>query len=450
MIKFFSVLKYGLTKLRLDLTKRGWFILLFLIILVFGPIKYAEDITATIIAITLTFIQISLAIFTACYAKFLQNNLLLSIEKYRSDFNEYNQTDNRIYSGKKTPLTIKIPTCRIFPFYGLKITWNFKNESPKNFAMLLKGRFPISQNLVNEISFPHRGIWEIENLSLELEDLFGLTNITWNIDNEQIKQNYTVYPEIVSASHFPILSSFYKTGDLITSSKEHLGEPLDLKRYHPSDGIKKISWKIFARSRVLMSRHQEAASSPEGEVALFCLARKTDDHAAAASLSYLRHLLDSDLEIIFGCLGQDQRIAHDLETAEAMLLEDVWKIKEDDINGNVLSFISNIKAEQTNLNLQTLLFILDYKLLAEETVFNTLTKLASELSSQQIEAIFLFTGEKPELNKNQEDTRSVPKKILEKLFLPPQPKHIYDSYYPQFMNTALKNRWQVYGEEEYL
>ena len=450
MIKFFSVLKYVFAKLRLDLTKRGLLILLFLIVLALGPIKYEGDITATIIAITLTFILLSVAIFTACYAHYLQNNLVLSIEKYRSGFGDYNQVEEKIFSGKKTPLTIKIPACRIFPFYGLKITWNFKNESPKDFALLLKGRFPISQNLVNEISFPHRGIWEIENLTLELEDLFGLSNISWIVNDEKVKQNYTVYPEEAPTSHFPILSSFYKTGDVITSSKEHLGEPLDLKRYHPSDGIKKISWKIFARSRVLMSRHQEAASSPEGEVALFCLARKTDDHTAAASLSYLQHLIDSDLEIIFGCLGQNQKIAHNLSSAEEMLLDNVWGIDTNDINGNVFSFISNIKEEQKDLNLQTLLFFLDYQILNDEKVFNTLTKIADELSSQQIEAIFLFTGTKPVISNNKDEKNNIIKANLKKLFLPPQPTYSSESFYPQFMNSALKNRWQVHSEEEYL
>jgi hypothetical protein len=101
----------------------------------------------------------------------------------------------------------------------------------------------------------------------------------------------------------PIIASSYREGDTISHPIDHHGDYYDIKRYHPSDGMNKLLWKLFAKSGDLLSRKPEESVSPEGQTVAFCLATRADDALASAFSRYLEHAESNETAIIASCLG---------------------------------------------------------------------------------------------------------------------------------------------------
>jgi len=102
------------------------------------------------------------------------------------------------------------------------------------------------------------------------------------------------------ADSVPVLTSSYRAGDLISDANERRGDPFDLKPYHPSDGIKKILWKVYAKTGELISRHPEQSMTPEGQVFIFSVNNVEDDHVCGAALDYTKKLEDLSLDVFSG------------------------------------------------------------------------------------------------------------------------------------------------------
>ena len=143
-------------------------------------------------------------------------------------------------------------------------------------------------------------------------------------------------------------------GDELTAQEERLGDYYDLKKYHPSDGAKKIVWKIYAKTKNLVSRHPEQSSSPSGEALVYCLAEKQDDETARRCLNYLEQIDNHDLQIAFDCLGNRHGEANDIQTAFNNCLGSVWNTTQkeniifDHIN-NLISRSSNVQVKELAL-----------------------------------------------------------------------------------------------------
>ena len=64
-----------------------------------------------------------------------------------------------------------------------------------------------------------------------------------------------------------------------------------------------VLWKTYARSGQLVVRRPEPADVPEGEVAIYVVARKNEDYVVGAFLSYLEELERGNITVIFGTDG---------------------------------------------------------------------------------------------------------------------------------------------------
>jgi hypothetical protein len=155
-------------------------------------------------------------------------------------------------------------------------------------------RFPL------DVRFPHRGEYRVTEVQCELRDRAGLTRFSWSIPHEQLLK---VAPITPADSSIPPMSSLCRPGDLVTDVHNRRGELFDLKPYHPADGMKKIVWKIFAKSGQLLSRHPEPAMTPEGQVLLFVFARAEDDVTAGEAIAFCRKLDELQLDLFLGCEG---------------------------------------------------------------------------------------------------------------------------------------------------
>ena len=187
-------------------------------------------------------------------------------------------------------------------YFALKARRVFLHDGPAAFTHVVKGKAPEDgkRYLLDEISFPHRGMWEMSGVAMSLEDALGLTRFTWWIE---LQGGVEISAPTLDVAPLPIVASSARAGDQLSQSRERAGDMFDIKQYDPSDGIKRILWKTYAKSGQLVVRRPEPSVIPEGEVAIFLVARPEEDYVAGALQGYLEQLIENQIVVLFGTDG---------------------------------------------------------------------------------------------------------------------------------------------------
>ena len=303
------------------------------------------DVIATIIAATFLF-TLTFALITGVINYFfIKNKLTLSLKQ--------NKKNQKIFSQKDEQFKYQYDKLRLFPFIQLRLNPVFKDSHFQPAPTIVRLQQQRTGQLPLSINFPHRGIWKIDHISCQLEDILGLTRFHFKAATPT---ELAVEPSLIPRKTLPLVVSSIIPGDELTAHEERLGDYYDLKKYHPSDGAKKIVWKIYAKTKELVSRHPEQSASPSGEALVYCLAGPNDDETARRCLDYLEQINEHDLKIAFDCLGNRHGEARDLPTAIQHCLSAVWssKHKEDKIFDHINSLISRPAAKSGSVQVKEL------------------------------------------------------------------------------------------------
>ncbi|MBX7144356.1 MAG: DUF58 domain-containing protein [Oligoflexia bacterium] len=297
---------------------RGFLLLLLATVFVVGPVRSDNDIVASVLSYSLLISLSGFGIMTLTQALRLRRSV--SMQAYPPD------TDGSVITaGTPCRVIIRTTPVSILPFFSLKVSAEFDQEALPSMEHRITGSSDAPRTLAETIMFPHRGLWRIRCFHLTLEDRLGLSYVNWSVLPPSEASTLRVTPQPHSGRSFPVLSSSERPGDLYQDSRQRMGDPLDLKRYHPSDGLKKIVWKIFARAGELVSRHAENSMTPEGQVVVYVLAGPADDDACSAALNYLETLEELRLEALLGCDGMGERaLARTRSEAEEILIDSTW------------------------------------------------------------------------------------------------------------------------------
>lgn len=291
------------------------FISIFLIYLYFFPIQ-EKDIVANLYLLAFLILLSILSIVILINKIFLIENLDFSIE---------HSSNKQYLSNSPVNYSFKIKEGKILPFFRLKVYFEFKYTDFKSSNFIIKGFNKKEILISSSLNFPHRGIWNVASFNYELEDTFGFFRRNGKVIP---KENFCfeIYPEQRLSKNLPILSSIQKEGEAFEASEHRKGDPLDLKTYHPSDGLKKIAWKIYARSGELISRHQEPSMNPEGTLAVSILATK-EDAAAGLGLGYIKKAISAEMNILVNSLNSPKDFTYNLKATEDNLLKNVWDLE---------------------------------------------------------------------------------------------------------------------------
>jgi len=251
-----------------------------------------------------------------------------------------------------------------------------------------------------------------------VRDGLGLSRSNWSI---ALDSSIKVAPQPSYDTPLPLISSTQRPGDLLTDAVHRFGDPYDVKAYHPSDGIRKIIWKSFAKSGELLSRHPEASMTPEGFVALMVLARPDDDPICAKAEAYVRSLKKLKLDIALGCEGQNGRgFGYDPKGCHDLLIDATW----DSSSSDALSIISDTQALLDSL-LQAGLGVTIRRL----GIFCASSRLATASGCQAVSQLALWLNER----------------LIEPVFLIDDLQDIDRcAQYNEFINLCLANSWEVY------
>lgn len=192
------------------------------------------------------------------------------------------------HAQEELQLDIIVSPQTTIPFIRTKYTLEFQNSEELTLSFLRNDR-SLDFNRITAI-FPHRAVWEAKTLRCEVQDVLGLWKYITKSDKSLQNSQIWIYPSKYHENRFPFIHSHYRDGDALSSTDAVRGDPYDIKRYDPSDGVRKILWKVYARTQELLSRFPEPTMTPEGKTVIFVLSDRGNDYANWSAYEYISRL----------------------------------------------------------------------------------------------------------------------------------------------------------------
>jgi len=432
--------------LNLILSLRGMLLLIFALYLWLGPGLQETDIVALILALTLMFMLFTFIFMSLGSALVLKKNFGVTVIPPKLE------PQGRIESGEKISFLLRCTEVRLPPLFQITFRLEFERGRMETMFHVLRGTAYGCRFIQEGLKFPHRGIWHIKKIRARLQDQLGLTYYDWDLPAEVSGQSIYVYPPLSHNTRLPILSSCHKGGDTSIDLYNRQGDPFDLKPYHPSDGLRKIVWKIYAKSGELISRHAEPSMMPEGQVVVFCLAALEDDGVCSAALAYLRRLEELELEIFFGCEGAaSSALARSAHAAEHLLIETAWQTvttEPTQLVEQLDGFLASLSQELNNGKLENMLIFCSSNRLNDQRFLSAYLQCGAWLTQRGIKPVFIVIRPEKLRGPAHPATAGFPSRptlyrLKRVLIKPPQEiRHTPDPF-PAFASACMRNHWQV-------
>lgn len=426
--------------MKYPLTTRGSLAAIGATYLLLGPAQSRADLVAAIIgstAIALIFLS-----FIICIVSFLRTRRSFSTSIFTSNDNTQ--------SGITERLVLKTSPIQLPPLFESRIQIIFKHEGafPKEHVLVGKNRS--ERTLVEDITFPHRGEWEISGIQVGLGDIFGLTRLSFL--SKSLTPFIRVKPGQQYSKHIPVISSSERAGDAVEQHLVRTGDPYDLKQYHPADGVKRIIWKLFAKSGDLYSRLEEFAMTPEGKVAAFIIPMKTDDALCNWTLGYVREMESLGLDLIVGAAGMSttgSELASSYQSTEDLLIKNTWatswgtKLTPAELKDSLIRDIEKVitRASTSDSTLSRVLLFVSGESVADKNHLQALVELGNFLETQKIAPIFCC-------QENKLVGKVEPKlaKLVDKLIFEADPSVSTadtEGNFSQFLKVCANSQWHV-------
>lgn len=420
------------------LTARGALTLIFVALLFIGPVSNDSDIIASIFAYTLVGIIVISLVFTVTQGVRLRKTLRVSLHSPGENAAEY------VSSGAVTRFLLRTSKVELAPFFILTIHPEFEYSGVTPSLHRLTGSSGADRYLNELITFPHRGDWNIVRITATLGDQLGFTQLRWEM-HPNPAQVFRVEPPRVQEPRLPIISSCQRSGDLIVATQDRLGDPFDLKTYHPADGLKKVVWKIFARTGELISRHPEHSMSPEGQVIVYCATRPLDDYVCSSALAYLEQLYALDLEIFFGCDGALGRSpARSTEDARDMLIETAWN--EPQGTNDLRDLLDFCSRQLLDSHIDKVIVFAAKDSLVDPAFREHLTALADFLELRRITPVFYMIEKEPRNIANAVGDLGFPAKARQWFFEgAATPLAVDPALYSNFVTLCSQRKWEIFS-----
>lgn len=419
---------------RMPLTTRSVIFLLFCTYLLIGPVPQSSDIVAAALACGLLSLFIVIAVVTSLQALYVQRHLTL----------ELYPPDEPIIPNVSARAVLKFSPIRLLP--GILLEYRLASVH-RGISIptitLLKGT-PTDRRVVIDITAPHRGNWDIHGVRCSVGDLTGFLRVSWSIP---LDSSLIVYPPKESDTLLPLVSSTHRAGDLVTDAVHRLGDPFEIKPYHPADGIKKIVWKVFAKRGELLSRHAEASMTPEGFVALFVLAQPMDDDVCGKALAYVTALTELRLELLLSCEGCNGRTPGcDVETSQELLIDSAWDAKNSSsvsLENDLQSLFDACTRTGVGVTLRSIVVFCSGTRMAEPDGADLMSTISEWMEQRQIQPVFFITQPQLASDTNQNAWTRKTKDILFESTRSNSSQASADRY-QRFLAVCLSKQWEVF------
>lgn len=387
----------------LILTPRGMLLLALALILLLGPGRLETDIIASTLGWALMLVLALSVALTLTAGLLVKRSIRIRIRE---------QSDAlRATAGSATQATIELTPTSVLPFFRLSIALVFEHPLPVSTTHHLTGKNPggstTHRKISEQIKFPHRGLWRTTHVAAAYGDRFGFASLKWEIaigptDSQEADlefgHSFLIYPAPYPTQRLPIIASAHRPGDLMAETREPQGDLYELKKYYPGDSMRRIVWKIFAKSGDLISRHPEASVSPDGQVAIYVVALPEDDATCAVAAEFTNQIEESDLSAILGCLGAS---ANDLalrpHDSELLLIKNTWNSLAANINDELYSesfteYLRKVREILSTTALERVMIFTSLSGLSSPVAAQRIVSLGSLAVAQGVQPVFYVTG----------------------------------------------------------
>lgn len=297
---------------KIPLTLRGLLALLMSLYFAFVPAHNEADLVAATIGFCFLTVLTIMVLMVVITALFVKRTLAISLLSPPSS----------PAPGHVINLGIRVSKIFLAPLLCLRLRVEFEHPGTVAEAIEVRGWIRPNSAIAFKACFPHRGDWKITHVSVEVRDILGLARCRWlsGLNFGSI----SVYPLKREIENLPIISSSFREGEMLTDRANQSGEPFDIKTYHHSDGMRKILWKLFAKSGELMARHPEPSMTPEGKVVLYVVADVEDDQLCSFAHAYCNIVSKQNLDLIVGVDGAQGKTETTPDNAFKLMVESVW------------------------------------------------------------------------------------------------------------------------------
>jgi hypothetical protein len=422
------------------LTIRGSLALLGGAYLVLGPASSNADLVAGIIGATLLALIISITIINLFIWQNLKKALSGSIRS----------SDGIVEASRLERFTINLPTINLLPLTEIRVGLKWTQTGVATYTHSLEGRDSKPRTLIEDIRFPHRGNWGIEGLNCELRDIFGLSAIRWIAPTTE--KNIKVSPGDSYSRHIPVISTSERSGDAIEQKLTRSGDPYDLKAYHPTDGMKRIIWKLFAKSGELYSRLEEFSMTPEGRVSTLIIANPKDDSLCNWALGYLREMEALSLDLVVGAAGMHKisaSTATSTEAAKNLLVDTTWTSPWDERNSSE-TILKELREDMELVKIagstggsrltRLIIFVSGQSIKSQEQVA-ALQQLGNEIENAGISPIFCCQEIYGPIQKKSAINKAIRNILFEENSLTGQSNALNN--FPNFLKVCANSQWHV-------
>lgn len=400
-----------------------------------------SDIIASVLALVLLVSAITLVVVAFLAGRLLKSAATISL---------FPAPTGLVTSGQPVPVTVQLGPVRIPPLFRLQVQLVFSHEDRARVLTDFAGLSRTARTMNIFATFPHRGLWLVTGVYWTLSDVLGITVFSWRTDAPETAQSITVYPPLANSAGVPVIASSYREGDSISHPIDHHGDYYDIKRYHPSDGMNKLLWKLFARSGDLLSRKPEESVSPEGQTVAFCLATRADDPLAAAFVRYLEQAESNDTAIIASCLGgSDAPLARSATQMQELLVAAAFNVPErlEDrmVRGDMEAFLSRAKGLLEVSRLANVLIFVSPALLSSALYAGYLKNIGTMVATEGAVPIFCYLAQSGVANTPVGRALQAPfiEKALALCYEPGERSRRSDNYQQYFKDTCHQRGWQV-------
>lgn len=408
--------------------------LLLLLYLLLGPVRKSTDIVSASLTYALLIVIVIATVVVILHGVALKRYLSASI----------GAPEQPGVSGERVRLFIALRGAKILPLLTLDMRLVFEQPGASPSLVRVSGFSEGERRAHMDLTFPHRGEWDIRGIECTLRDVTGLTRFTWIIPQQTA---ITIAPIPTHDSNLPVLSSTQRPGEMMVDIFNRQGEPFDIKSYHPSDGVKKIVWKAFAKRGELLARHPEASMTPEGFVVMFTIGGKEGDKACAQMVAYAESLVRLNLEIIASCEGASGRpAAHSPEALRELLIDSVWDVdpqRSGQLQQDTATLLDYCGRLTPSLKVSKLLLFVSAERLALDGQAQQIENLAVWLSAQGVAPVFCLSQPSASFHSLPSTTRS---KLVHLLVTPEEDAKEQDSVrsLQSFLASCLHRQWEVH------
>ena len=376
------------TRLRyFPITPRGWCIIAVAGYFLFGPPSQGFDIIASYLGYGTVAVVVYGIGLGALSSIIIRRRCTVELTPLAS-------SEGRFVAGSPIQLSATATIGTRLPFFRLTITPLWPNLSVTHPIPQLRHAESGSYAAVFPVTLPHRGEWLVNSYQIRYHDLLGITSFRWR-GKLHHPLSLAVYPPDAPDNNLPIVTLRRSAGDLELADQPAEGDYFDLKRYDPSDGIRRIVWKIFARTGQLVARHPEFQTQPEGKTLVFAIADHFEDRVAASAYRYIARAEELGMEIRCGCLGMDSApLARNREEALRLFLKTVWESHRADLSNEISHFISLLSTEVPDGPVRQIALFIDSRRLRNPILADILSEVTQLLAVQNSEPVWFVVGSK--------------------------------------------------------